>query len=308
MGLIERFTGQPEPDERFGHLVANPSVTRPISYQMLFMGLLDLDEDALTLALRSYHPLLAAARAELLPVTLMDAPGEESHSLIGLAGWDRHVVKLVGFNTPIPESVFEACVRPAHFGMQLKQDAKRHASHALLFYAGYETDPLEQYVAMTIVASALARFNAILLLNESARTAFPAPALLADDPGHDAIEMLRAMPIPMLYGGFVKIEIADEPGVWMRTFGNVHLKLPDLAFRADGHHQGSETFDLFANMLGYLRESGAAFAPGHTMQIGDDTYLRLRAPTADEWFLESDGEMLVAERIGAGEVNQKPAE
>ena len=44
MGLIERFTGQPEPDERFGYLIANPSIARPISYQMLFMGPLDLDE------------------------------------------------------------------------------------------------------------------------------------------------------------------------------------------------------------------------------------------------------------------------
>jgi hypothetical protein len=115
--------------------------------------------------------------------------------------------------------------------------------------------------------------------------------------------MLRAMPIPLLYGGFVKIEIEDEPGVWMRTFGNVLLKLPDLAIKAEGHHHGSETFDMFANMLSYLRESGAVFAPGHTMQIGAETHLRLRAPTEAEWYLQSDGEMLVAERIGPAEVN-----
>jgi hypothetical protein len=308
MGLMERFTGQPEADERFGHLVANPSIKRPLSYQLLFTTPLDLDEEAVTRAIRFYHPSLSRAVAEFLPVNLQNSQGEEANSLIGLAGWDRHVIKLVGFNSPIPTSVFDTCVQPAHFGMPLKDEARRHQSHLLLYYAGYENDPLEQYVALTVIASALARFDGILLLNESARTAFPAAALLADDPDHDALQMLRSMPIPLLYGGFVKVEIEDEPGVWMRTFGNALLKLPDLAFKAEGHHQGSDTFDLFANVLSYLRESGKSLAPGHTMQIGNDTYLRARIPTEAEWYLQSDGQMLVVEKIGATEVNQPPAQ
>lgn len=302
MGLIERFSGEPGLQDAAGEPIANPAIGRAPSYQLLFNERLDLDADALTLALRSYHPSLANASAELLDVTLQDAPTEDSTSLIGLAGWGNHVVKIVGFNHPIPESVFATCVRPAHFSTELKEDAKPHKSHLLLYYAGYETDPLEQYVAMTIVASALARFDAILLLNEAARTAFPAEALSVKEPEEDAIELLRAMPIPLLYGGFAKIEIEDEPGVWMRTFGNVLLKLPDLALKTEGHHRGAETFDMFANMLAYLRESGSIFAPGHSMQIGDELYLRLRSPSAAEWYLESDGQMLVAEKISAAEV------
>jgi hypothetical protein len=275
---------------------------RSPSYQLLFSAKFDLDENALTQAIRSYHPSLGQARAELHDVTLDDAPPEQEQSVIGLAGWDNHVIKMVGFQTPIPQNVFDTCVRPAHFGEQLKEDAQLHQSHALLYYAGYESDPLEQFVAMTVVASALARFDGILLLNESARSAFPAAALVVEGPEHDSLDMLRSMPIPLLYGGFVKIEIEDQPGVWMRTFGNSNLKLPDLSFKAEGHHQGSEIFDLFANMLAYLRESGSSFAPGHTMQVGDEVYLRLRAPADDEWYLESDGEMLVMKKIARAEV------
>src|SRR5262249_29390149 len=149
----------------------------------------------------------------------------------------------------------------------------------------------------------LSRFGGILLLNEAARCAFPAEALWPDESDQDSLETLRAMPIPLLYGGFVKIEIEEEPGVWMRTFGNNNLNLPDLALKAEGHHQGSETFDMFANMLAYLRESGSVFAPGHTMQIGEELYLRLRAPAEAEWYLESDGQMLVAEKISSQEIN-----
>jgi len=302
MGLAERFMGRADADDAPGEMVANPAIQRSPSYQLLFSGKFDLDENALAQAIRSYHPSLARARAELLDVALDDAPPEQEQSVIGLAGWGNHVIKMVGFKLPIPQNVFDTCVRPAHFGQQLKEDAKQHQSHVLLYYAGYETDPLEQFVAMTVVASALARFDGILLLNESGRSAFPAAALVVEEPEQDSLDMLRAMPIPLLYSGFVKIEIEDQPGVWMRTFGNSYLKLPDLSFKAEGHHQGSEIFDLFANMLAYLRESAKKFAPGHTMQVGEEIYLRLRAPAEDEWFLESDGEMLVTEKIAPGEV------
>jgi hypothetical protein len=42
----------------------------------------------------------------------------------------------------------------------------------------------------------------------------------------------------------------------------------------------------------------------HTMQVGDDEYLRLRAPTEEEYFLESDGELFVAEIIGPGQIDR----
>lgn len=301
MSLLDRFMGRPDPDDPDADLIADASLDNAPSYVLLFPEHLDLDTDALTLSLRTYHPSLTMARAELMPIE-MDEDGAKS--LIGLAGWDNHVIKLVGFNAPVPPQLFDACVRPAHFGSGLKLHAQRHQSHVLLCYAGKERDPLEQYVALTVVAAALAPFDALLLLNENARTAFPIGALLAEDSPPDVLAVLRALPIPFLYGGFVKIEVEGEAGVWMRTFGNHLLKLPDLAFRADGHHQGSETFDLFANVLAYLRESHKTLGAGHTMQIDEEVWMRFRQPTTDEWrFLHSQGEMLVAERIEAHEVN-----
>ncbi len=299
--FFDRFFGRGVPTPG-GVPVANPALERPLGLQLLFDAPLDLDADGLTLALRNFHPELAAATAELADVA--DTPpgtAEAPPAVMGLAGWGRHVVKLIGFDAPMPREPVEACVRPAHIAAELKEQAYAHAAHVLLYYAGYEPDPWEQYVALASVGAALARFGAGLVMNEPARAAIPAAALLPhdDDPG-DALESLRNLPVPLLYGGFVKVEVEGTPGVWMRTFGNPLLNLPDLAHLAPGHEAGSAVFEIFDHVLAYLRDSGKELIPGDTLAVGEGVVFRLRERTPDEWFLESDGDMLVAEVEAAG--------
>jgi hypothetical protein len=152
-------------------------------------------------------------------------------------------------------------------------------------------------VALAAVASALARLDAILILNETARSAFPAEALLAIDENSGLMDSLRALPIPLLYGGFVKIEVEDQQGVWMRTFGNQVLGLPNLAHCAVGHENGSECFDLFTNILNYAREENVEFSAHETIELGPDLKFRFRERAEPEWWLESEGTMLVLDRI-----------
>src|SRR5262245_29826182 len=123
MSLLDRFVGHREPDDDADALVAADS-ERPLSLQVLFAGAYDLDPEALTQAIRAYHPDLAGARVELLkwspPVQPDGTPGVPGTSSgppaeLGLAGWGPHVIKLAGFPLPIPQPVFEACVQPAHF-------------------------------------------------------------------------------------------------------------------------------------------------------------------------------------------------
>ncbi len=255
--FFERFFGRAIPRPG-GEPVANPRLESPLSLQLLFDAPLDLDGDGLTLALRSFHPELASASVEVVDVSKAEpvsgTTNDEPPTFLGLAGWGRQTIKLVGFNFPMPRQPVEACVRPAHIPTDLKDAAFAHQSHVLLYYAGYEPDPHEQYVGLAAVAAALARFGATIVMNEPARTAIPASALLPhdDDPG-DFLAMLRTLPVPMLYGGFVKLEVDGEPGVWMRTFGNPLLRLPDLAYRAAGHHEGAMLFEAFGHMLYYLR-------------------------------------------------------
>lgn len=303
--LLDRFfgTGVPRPG---GPAVANPRLADPVGLQLLFDEAFALDAHEVALALRDYHADMTGATAELfdVPPKASAKPGDEP-AVMGLLAWERHVVKLVGFAAPMPADAVRACVQPAHFDPQFKALAYGHKSHVMLYYAGYELDPLEQYVALAAAAGALAYFGASFVLNETARTAIPAAVLHPhEEDAGDMLGALRGFPLPLLYCGLVKIEVEGEPGVWMRTYGAHRFGLPDLALRGAGHAETPFAFELFGSLLAYLRASGTRFAPGDAVRISDDAALRLRARTPHEWYLESEGEMLVAERVEPGEVNR----
>jgi hypothetical protein len=274
---------------RFAAAVLPPD---PQALQLLFFDPPPLDADAVTAFLRPHLPDAAVELAPA-PPDVVSADGPPA-TLVGLVTFGEHVIKLVHFNAPMPYGPVEACVGPAMIPPPLKVDAKQHTAHTLLYHAGPHPDPLERFVALCAVAGALARFDAIVVLNEEARAAVPAFDLIPDD-GEDALNTYRHLPVPYLLGGFLKLDTGDPARPWVRTFANRRLNLPDLARHLSGHDQTADTFRLFAGMLGYLRAVGETFTAGDTVDLGDGPKLRLRAPREDEWWLESAGELLVVE-------------
>ena len=108
MSIFSRFFGRKDDSDSpsAGNppaLVSNPDQKDGMSLQVAFAGPLPNQADALTRALQAYHPSMADARAEL------DAGGDH---WLGLAGWGEHVVRMVGFNAPLPEATVEVCVAP----------------------------------------------------------------------------------------------------------------------------------------------------------------------------------------------------
>jgi Domain of unknown function (DUF4261) len=298
MSIFSRFFGKSDADDSGdGQLVANPKIKHPLSLQVLFSEPCILDSDRLATAFRSYHSSMVRVRCEIDPA--LNREGK----MFGMIGWGKHVVRCVGFDLPMPQEAVEVCIAPAHYPQELKEHARSHKAHVILYYAGYEPSPVEQYVALAATAGVLARLGAIVVLNESGHTSFPADALSGVDSDGDIMDLLRTLPLPILYCGFVKHEVEGIPGVWMRTYGAPLLGLPDFAAHAAGHHEGQRYFGIFDTVFGYLRESGAQLAAGHTMQIGQEEFLRVRHPTDEEAFLESEGELLVTEIIGPDEIN-----
>ncbi|HEY1191051.1 MAG TPA: DUF4261 domain-containing protein [Gemmata sp.] len=295
--LLDRFFGKGVP-KLGGPPVANPRLRDPLGLQCLFDIPLDLPAAELQAAVRDYHPDLADATVELYAVPPGGKAADLEPAVMGLVAWGAHVLKLVAFGHPLPADVVRACVQPAHFAPELKDVAYRHQAHVMLYYNGYDHDPLEQYVALAAVAGVLTMFGAVFTLNENARTAIPSPVLMPhEEDNGNMLAALRGLPLTLIYCGFVKLEVEGQPGVWMRTYGAHRFGLPDLAIRAERHEFAKFAFELFGNALHYLRTSGHGFAVGHTMQVGDDLFLRLRARAPEEWYLESAGEMLVAERV-----------
>lgn len=281
--------GAPGPSEP---LVDSELEEDALSLQVLFAREFQFDAAALERTLRAYSKETRGGSCQLLSGTL------EQGTPLGLIGWGPHVIRVVGFNAPMPANAVELCVAPAHYDQERKAKVRAHAAHVVLFYAGREESRLEQYVALAVVAGVLEKHGAIAVLNEAAHTSLPAGVLAALD-----IDSLRTMPLPMLFIGMVKYEVEGTRGVWMRTYGAGLLGLADFAHLAAGHRDGERTFEIFASILRYQLTSGARFAAGHTAQVGADTFMKLRAPEAREYFLESDSEIYVVEFASASEMN-----
>lgn len=94
-----------------------------------------------------------------------------------------------------------------------------------------------------MVAGALSSMGAVAVLNESAHTSLPAGVFKSQELGKHSLEILReGFPLTSLFCGFVKYEVEDIEGVWMRTYGADCFGLPDFAAHAQGHHEGQKIF------------------------------------------------------------------
>jgi hypothetical protein len=262
-----------------------------IGLMLLCQGALPLPGEGWQTLIRAYHPELAEATVRTHRLEAQGSP-------VALIRWGDHVVEAVGFDAPMPADALDPCLQLSHYDQARKERARRHRSHWLLWETSH-ADPLERCVAVAAVCGALAGEGAIAVVNEVAQTTLPVDVLAKTDED-DMLELLRSLPLPLLYVGFAKYTVEGEEGVWMRTWAAHTLGLPDLALLATGHERGQDTMDLFENVLRYAYNSGSQLGAGHTMQVGEDTFARLRSPRADEPFLESAGTMLVITISGGG--------
>lgn len=268
----------------------------PAGLQLLADRPLPGDPAAVAEAIRLFHPTLAAATVEWVPVSAFAQPvafefGGEGPPVdwLGLASWGEHTVKLMGFDAAMPAAPLSRTLAHSLFvPNDLKAVAGRHRSHWLFDYAGRDPRPVERYAATALIAGAVANFGGIVALNEEARACVPAAALQPEDDREDVLAVLRGLPLPYLYGGFAKLELSDPPGaIWYRTFLNARFGLPNLAV-AGTHETFTESFQLFTAMLNYLAETGLDVQIGETIRVDDERYFVARKPGDAEWFLESD--------------------
>ena len=263
----------------------------PAALQLLYFGQGLLDAHALQTVLSAHLSL--SVTAELAPYSGPVNTGGPAFAQQGGVAWGPHTVKLLHSLEPMPYGPVESCVGPALLPPPMKVDAQQHGSHTLLYYTGAQVEALEQFAALCAVAGALARFDGLVVLNEEARTACPALDLIPED-GEDAMQTYRTLPIPYLLGGFVKMEVGDDPRPWVRTFANHRLGLPNLAVHLRSHADTGDAFHLMSGVLGYLRTMAETLNPGETIDLGEKTWL-IRAPVDVEWWLDSDGPLLILE-------------
>lgn len=100
-----------------------------LSLQVVFGQQFRLDADAVGLTLRAFSAETKQGNCKLLE-------GSSANGTpLGLIGWGQHVVRMVGFDVPMPS-----------YAADLKAQVRSHRAHVLLHCAGREESRLEQYV------------------------------------------------------------------------------------------------------------------------------------------------------------------
>ena len=288
MGIFSRFFGKKTESKQMDNsIVPNPDIENAVSLSVVFSGVLNINNDELLAKLKSINPIIKDIRYET-PFGKL----EEGMSI--LVSWGKHVIRIVGLNAPYPKAVLETCVTPASYSQEIKQQVYESDSHLLLYYVGYEQDVLEQYLALTRLVACFEQFNALAVINEDAHTSLPVNFINSLASEKDGLATLGEC-LPLLFCGFVKYEIENIKGIWMRTYGANIFGLPNFAVLANSYEESDYYFDMFSNILNYLRQSKATMNPGDTMEMGENRMMSLRVPKDDEYFLKDQGDLLVIE-------------
>ncbi|MBI0005358.1 DUF4261 domain-containing protein [Gilliamella sp. W8126] len=288
MGIFSRFFAKKTESKQMDNsIVPNPDIENAISVSIVFSGALNINNDELLAKLKSIDPTIKDIRYET-PF------GQLEEGMCILVSWGKHVIRVFGLNAPYPKAVLETCVAPASYSQEIKQQVYESDSHLLLYYVGYEQNVLEQYLALTRLAVCFEQFNALAVINEDAHTSLPVNFINSLASEKDGLTTLGEC-LPLLFCGFVKYEIENIKGIWMRTYGANKFGLPNFAALANSYEESEYYFDMFSNILNYLRQSQAIMNPGDTMEMGDNRMMSLRAPQDDEYFLKDQGDLLVIE-------------
>jgi hypothetical protein len=267
----------------------------PVGLQVLFPTPLGLEATPLVRLLRKQHPSLAQVRVEVRTGNLSMIMGQSVNTDLGQMArvqWGRHTVLLALFDTRIHAETLERTLEHTYQDEATRQQAEAHTAYAALSYHGEEKDPLEQYVALGMIAVAMARLGASVVLNAHAFNCYPAQKLLPL-PGEDAETVLRTLPLAALFVGFLRLQVDGSAGIWMRTCAAPLMDLPDLASHARGPEESATVFLMFNNLFQAMRSSQVRFSAGDTLDDGESLW-RFRKPRANEEFLHSS-RMLVME-------------
>jgi hypothetical protein len=207
--------------------------------------------------------------------------------------WGNHDIRFFSSDVSLPTEVLDQCVSCANYDDSIKDEIYSHQSHAIAYHQ--EDDSIstrEKYVALSLIAAALASVGAIAVINENANSSLPVMALIPEDQ-QDILEYLTTMPLPILFCGSVTIQIEGAENLIMRTYGAEYFGLPNLAKEFSPMLPENPIY-LFADIFDYCLATGNK-PPFNSSEHGDHM-ISFRSPREDEYYLiDPNSETLVLE-------------
>jgi hypothetical protein len=233
--------------------------------------------------------------------TSADLMVSEATGLYGNVQLGAHRIKLIGIQAPYPD--LSSLLQPAHLRPDQKQTLADHKTHVICYYEGTSGSGVEQFIALYTLAYGLRKLNMRGLANPQTwmcQTSDMLPDMLTPE----FLQSFRDSPASsmMLWLGFVKF-FKPNNTIWFATKGSPFFGVPDLAYLGKDLTETDDALDMFANIFTYIFKSGAQVAPGHTVQLGHDVYLRFNQVTEYADYLGED--TLVIEKIRASDINRR---
>ncbi|MDO5516686.1 MAG: hypothetical protein Q4F66_03975 [Clostridium sp.] len=227
--------------------------------------------------------------------------GEDTKNLYGFADIDGETFKLVGLDTSIPQEVSSYTVGCAYGDQEEIEAMKNHTYHIIAFYTGSNTDYNIIYNAYAKLAYGFSEDNFVGMANGYAWNAVT-PSLVKGLFEDERIEEFASTPAMMVWRNFIKIPYNDK--VWFVTKGNNVYGVHEYAYKGDSLDDSQQVYDMFEDIFNYEYTIDTEIRAGHTLQIGEEVFLRFKDLYEIKDDLQGEGiGTLVLELVTRDEIN-----
>ncbi|MBA3870756.1 MAG: DUF4261 domain-containing protein [Anaerolineae bacterium] len=236
-----------------------------------------------------------------LGIVSLDMTVNETNGLFGNVYLGSHNIQLVGIAAPYPD--LGNILQSAHLRPDQKQVLSGHRAHVICYYQQLDTSGVDQFIALYSLAFALRKYNLRGVANPltwMCQSVDMLPSLLTSG----FLESFKESPAAsmMLWLGFIRFHKSNTT-VWFATKGSPLFGVPDFAYLGKSS-ENEAVLDMFGDVFTYIYRSGAKLGVGHTMQLGENSYLRFSNVTEYADYLGD--KTLVIEKISASNINKHP--
>jgi len=216
--------------------------------------------------------------------------------------FNDHRLQLVAFTVPIPAIETEYPLQVAHLRPEHKEQLRQHRAHIIIYHKGGSESAVEQFIALYQTAFACNALGLVGVINPHTWMCM-ITSMLAQTISPAFLTSFRESPAASmgLWLGYNKYFKPDNE-VWFATRGASLFQIPDFAYLGP-LSEGDRALHMFGTLISYVFQTKARLAPGHTIQLPDNIYLRFGKVSEYKEFLGQD--TLILERINASEINQR---
>ncbi len=208
--------------------------------------------------------------------------------------------KLVGIDSAMPKEISSYTIDCAYGKREELEGMTRHNYHIIAFYEGTSSNMMHILSLYHKLSYGFLEYGFLGLANGYSWNVIT-PSLIQGMAEDEQLKEFVNVPTMMIYRNFIKIP--HNEGIWFITKGNNLFGVHELAYYGD-YENNQEIYDIFEDIFYYIYESKTQIEAGHTIQLGDDVFLKFKEVYELQDTLQGEGiGTLVIEKISSDEIN-----